>query len=226
MKKFVCIICGYVYDEAAGIPDRGIKPGTKWEDLPEDWSCPLCGASKSAFREAGQEKKPEQPEQGNLKHNEEEEGDLRELSYGELSAICSNLMKGCEKQYLSEEAGLFAKLADYYKSKAPLPDECSLELLTQAVSKNLASEFPAASAAADDAGDRGAKRALVWSEKVSRMMESLLNRYQEEGGSLTEHTKVYVCDICGFIYIGDTPPDICPVCKVPNLKITEIKRGL
>lgn len=49
MKEYVCTICGYVYDEAAGDPENGILPGTKWEDVPEDWTCPLCGASKENF---------------------------------------------------------------------------------------------------------------------------------------------------------------------------------
>lgn len=47
--KYVCNLCGYVYDEAAGDPDNGIAPGTKWEDIPEDWTCPLCGAGKEEF---------------------------------------------------------------------------------------------------------------------------------------------------------------------------------
>jgi rubredoxin len=51
MKKYVCGVCGYIYDEAEGIPDDGIAPGTKWVDLPEDWVCPLCGAAKSEFEE-------------------------------------------------------------------------------------------------------------------------------------------------------------------------------
>lgn len=51
MKKYECTLCGYIYDEAAGIPDAGIAPGTKWESLPEDWVCPLCGAAKSDFEE-------------------------------------------------------------------------------------------------------------------------------------------------------------------------------
>jgi rubredoxin len=49
MKKYRCVLCGYIYDEAAGIPDAGIAPGTKWESLPDDWVCPLCGAGKSEF---------------------------------------------------------------------------------------------------------------------------------------------------------------------------------
>lgn len=52
MKQYVCTICGYVYDEAQGIPEDGIAPGTKWEDIPEDWACPICGAEKSMFTQA------------------------------------------------------------------------------------------------------------------------------------------------------------------------------
>ena len=49
MKKYMCLICGYVYDEAAGAPDEGIAPGTKWEDVPPNWTCPECGARKEDF---------------------------------------------------------------------------------------------------------------------------------------------------------------------------------
>ncbi len=48
--KFVCDICGYVYDEGAGDPENGVAAGTKWEDVPEDWVCPLCGVGKDQFR--------------------------------------------------------------------------------------------------------------------------------------------------------------------------------
>jgi len=49
MEKYVCTICGYVYDPEQGDPDNGIAPGTKFEDLPDDWECPVCGASKDDF---------------------------------------------------------------------------------------------------------------------------------------------------------------------------------
>ena len=49
MKKYVCKLCGYVYDPADGDPDSGIAPGTKWEDVPADWVCPVCGAGKEDF---------------------------------------------------------------------------------------------------------------------------------------------------------------------------------
>jgi rubredoxin len=51
MKKYVCEVCGWVYDEEAGIPEEGIAPGTKFEDLPEDFVCPLCGVGKDQFAE-------------------------------------------------------------------------------------------------------------------------------------------------------------------------------
>ena len=43
MKKYVCDVCGYVYDPEVGDPDNGIEPGTAFEDIPEDWVCPICG---------------------------------------------------------------------------------------------------------------------------------------------------------------------------------------
>ena len=49
MEKYRCIICDYIYDPATGDPDNGIAPGTSFEDIPEDWVCPLCGADKSNF---------------------------------------------------------------------------------------------------------------------------------------------------------------------------------
>ena len=49
MRKFKCVVCGFVYDEAQGLPEDGIKPGTRWEDIPEDWECPDCGVSKADF---------------------------------------------------------------------------------------------------------------------------------------------------------------------------------
>lgn len=52
MDKFECTICGYVYDPAVGDPENGIEPETPFDDLPEDWVCPLCGVSKEDFDEA------------------------------------------------------------------------------------------------------------------------------------------------------------------------------
>lgn len=51
MKKYECTVCGYIYDEEAGDPDSGIAPGTKWDDIPDDWVCPVCGVGKDDFKE-------------------------------------------------------------------------------------------------------------------------------------------------------------------------------
>lgn len=218
MKKYICTICGFIYDEAKGIPESGITPGVKWGDLPEDWKCPLCGASKADFKEQIQEHETEH-ESVTENHNP-----LRELSIAELSALCSNLAKGCEKQYLSQEAELFIQLAEYYKGKTPDVPDHSFQDLMDHIQKELDYLIPQANVIAADKEDRGAKRALTWSEKVTRMVNSLLSRYEAEGNAMLENTRVYICDICGFIYIGDEPPEICPVCKVPKLKIIEIRR--
>ena len=49
MKTWQCIVCGFIYDEAKGLPEDGIAPGTAWADVPENWECPDCGVSKSDF---------------------------------------------------------------------------------------------------------------------------------------------------------------------------------
>lgn len=220
MKKYVCTVCGYVYDEAAGIPDSGIAPGTKWEDIPDDWTCPLCGATKGEFKEQTAEEKPAAKP---VSIQESYAEDMRELSFGELSALCSNLSKGCEKQYRPEEAGLFTQLAEYYNSKSVTADANQFETLSALIQKDLESYATANSVSAAQA-DRGALRALVWGEKVTRILSSLLSRYEKQKDALLENTNVYVCEICGFVYIGDEPPEICPVCKVPSMKIKKIEK--
>lgn len=49
MKKYVCTPCGYIYDPVAGDPEHGILPGTPFEKIPEDWTCPVCGVGKDMF---------------------------------------------------------------------------------------------------------------------------------------------------------------------------------
>lgn len=52
MKKWQCLVCGFIYDETAGAPEEGLAPGTRWADIPEDWVCPDCGVAKSEFEMA------------------------------------------------------------------------------------------------------------------------------------------------------------------------------
>lgn len=218
MKAYVCTICGFIYEEAGGIPNAGIAPGTRWDELPADWVCPLCGAAKSEFREQGAVPTAAKPATVI-----EMDQDRKELSPLEMSALCSNLAKGCEKQYKAREAALFTELAQYFKAGSAPAEEAQTKNLISLIEKDLEERFPLANAASADAEDRGAMRALVWSEKVTRILKSLLARYEKEGDAMLENTGVYVCTICGFVYIGDTPPQICPVCKVPNWKFEKVE---
>lgn len=220
MSKYVCTVCGYVYDESVGIPDAGIAPGTIWSDLPEDWVCPLCGAAKSDFEKQGE---PSAPVVKKTISVVDSPSDMKEMSPLEISALCTNLARGCEKQYKAEEAALFNELASFFKTVTAPAKEPSVDKLVELIEKDLAEGFPIANAVASDAIDRGALRALVWSEKVTRILKSLLIRYQKEGDTMLQNTGVFVCTICGFVYIGDTPPDICPVCKVPNWKFEKVE---
>ena len=216
MKTYVCSVCGYVYDEAKGIPEAGIAPGTPWEALGADWVCPLCGAGKNAFRLQGA------PTQAAPPPSPPPEVE-RELSAMEMSILCSNLARGCEKQYLDQEAAAFTRLADHFRTQAVPPPAADFAGLLALVNEDLSRAYPYAHAVAGAAGDRGALRTLEWSEKVSNMLKSLLERYEREGAAMLQNSGVYVCTICGFVSVGDGPPPLCPVCKVPSWKFEKIE---
>ena len=215
MKQMVCSVCTYTYDEAKGIPEAGIAPGTRWEDLPDDWKCPWCGAGKEAFRE--KQETPAPPAAAPAEKPAVEQ----ELSPMELSVICSNLARGCEKQYMPKEEAAFRKLAAFFRDQAAPAD--GAEPLLALVERDLSAGYPYAHETAAAAEDRGAMRALVWSEKVTRMLQSLLSRYEAEGEKMLEHTGVWVCTVCGFVYVGDAAPELCPVCKVPSWKFEKVE---
>ena len=207
--KYICQICGYVYDDA--------KEKVPFAELSDDWKCPLCGAAKSDFKpEAnGDEKKV-------VTAIEPMEADLEKLSAGQLAALCSNLARGCEKQYKQEEADLFKQLADYFTAVVPAVNDASVEKLAKELQTD-AENYAAVRATADANADRGAARVCVWGEKVTRMLSSLVNRYLNEGEAMLKDTNIWVCTTCGFVYIGDTPPELCPVCKVPDWKFEKIE---
>lgn len=214
-NKYVCSVCGYVYDEEKGNSEQKISKHTLWKDLPENWVCPLCGAAKDAFNKQNDiGVKKVAPE--NFAVNND-----KPLNSEEISVICSNYAKGAEKQYLKEEAEIFAELASYFTSKAKATDG-SIEELLKLNQEDVSIRIPKANAVAQKEVDRGAMRALVWDEKTTKMLGSLLKTYLEKGKDYFQE-KLFLCDICGFAYRGENAPDVCPVCKVPNLKITEIK---
>ena len=90
--KYVCSICGYVYDETENMP---------WADLPANWKCPLCGAAKSDFAPEGKKQSP-----ADVSPPSREKAELKPLTAIETSALCTNLAKGCEKQYQPEQGKL------------------------------------------------------------------------------------------------------------------------
>ncbi len=150
---------------------------------------------------------------------------LHKMTNGELSALCSNLANSCERQYLYSEAKLFATLADYYKAHIPPEMDTSIDILLDMMEWDLAEDYVQANSAAEVANDRGAKRILRWSRNVTRISDAILNRYISEGEAFLTNSSVYICEICGYIYVGDDNmlPAVCPVCRVPNFRIVKVE---
>jgi len=222
MKKYICTICGFIYDESMGYPQGNIKPGTSWDDISNDWVCPLCSASKSEFQE--------QNDVNSVSHNSNSNQDTlipenSDYSLGELSAICSNLSKGCEKQCLLEEADLFNQLATYFENKLAPADSFDLSSLQSLLQEDLDTTYNTANKIANNEKDRGTLRALKWSEQVTRILNAHINKVDSQGSDRVKYSQIYVCEICGFVYIGDERPELCPICKVPSMKLTQVQRG-
>ena len=215
MKKYRCTICGYIYDEE--------KEKIKFEDLPDDWTCPLCGAPKNLFIEVNEESNNENKETTikNSGTQIEEENDLRELSKEEIRYICSNLAKSCEKQYLTTEQDLFNSLSNYF-DRYITNENGTIEDLINLYNQEI-DLYQKTLDTANAYDDGGSKRVITWASKVSAIVRAILNNYQEKGMEYLKNTKIWVCDICGFVYIGNNPSEVCPVCKVPSIKIMEVK---
>ncbi|MFI3307412.1 MAG: rubredoxin [Mycoplasmatota bacterium] len=201
MKQYKCSICGYIHDE---------KELGEFSNL-ENYTCPICGAPKELF-----ETDEIKEEKETIIVTEEIHED-RELSNLELSVICSNLSRGCLKQYLLKESEMFTKLADYFKSKSETVSFDKEELMNL-INKDLEINLKVANNAATKHYDRGALRALTWSTKVTNILKILLDKYED-----VNDQKVFVCSICGFIFIGDSKPELCPICKVQNDKFIEVE---
>ena len=133
------------------------------------------------------------------------------------------LARGCEKQYKNEEAGLFREIAAYFAAVTPDEPDGDLTHLLSLFENDLTIGYPAVQSAAQTTGDRGTQRVCVWGQKVTVILNSLVQRYQREGSAFLRNTQIWVCSVCGFAYVGDTPPELCPVCKVPAWKFDKIE---
>lgn len=203
MKEYVCTICGYVH--------KG--------ELPDGFVCPVCGAGADAFKEVVKERAPktEAPKK-RVKAPE------TEFSAIEMSVICSNLARGAEKQYMFEEQKHFETLAGFFLEEAKSQTEASDINVGEMLNRDLTELYPAANESAAEASDRGAKRSLVWSEKVTAALKSVIARYGADGAKIPDGQSVFVCSVCGFVFVGNEPPALCPVCKVPAWKFEKAER--
>jgi len=215
--KYQCSICGYIYDDA--------EEGTPFAELPEDWQCPLCGAPKSAFVPMEQEsvKPAPQPSVKKVESIQPIDTDMQQLSVGQMAALCSNLARGCEKQYMPEQQAEFQKLAEWFTAHTPKVADATVEKIAAQLKQDIA-DYPVVKQTAADEGDRGAQRVCVWGEKVTRMLSALMERYEKEGDAMLQDNEIWVCSVCGFVYIGKQAPEVCPVCKVPAWKFDKIER--
>jgi rubredoxin len=220
MAKYKCKICGFVYDEAQGYAKDGIKPDTKWEDVEASWQCPLCAASKDDFELLKEEST--ETKDAPRAYVEFDEHELTEMNSSELGVLFSGMAKACSKQYLYEEFEAFDKLSKFFMASAKPVEAEKIETLIPLVLENLNKDYPMAAKIAEQEKDRGALRVCTWGERVTNMLSSLLARFEKQQEAMLENTGVYVCEACGFIFVGNELPDVCPVCKVPKSRMIEM----
>ena len=213
--KYICKICGYIYDDE--------KQGVAFESLPDDWKCPLCGASKDMFKKVEEDVKNTKIENSESIGENLENHELKKLSNKMLSTIFSNLARGCEKQYKFEEMEIFKQISNYYDKPMNDLKNVSVDNIINLCNDDLHEKFPMAEKFLIQAKDRCGLRAKTWSEKVTFGLVNLLERYKKEGDKMLDDLNVWVRTICGFIFVGKELPLRCPVCKVPNFKFEKIE---
>ncbi len=218
--KYVCTVCGYIYDDA--------EHEIPFADLPDSWQCPLCKAPKSMFEpvtEIASDSDRKESKAASEKMREVsvvDEDEIIPLNAGELSILFSNLARGCEKQYEEEARACFSELASYFEDLVPQEENTELSRLAELIKRDLDTDYIQLRAKAENAEDRGTLRIITWGEKVTRIAKSLVDRYLKDGDAFLLNTNLYICTVCGFLYVGDTAPELCPVCKVPSWKFEKI----
>ncbi|QEN08216.1 rubrerythrin family protein [Oceanispirochaeta crateris] len=143
------------------------------------------------------------------------------FSDNSLSIIFSNLAKAAGRQQNYETEEFYNGLSgEYTASKSGIKD---LSALKENIAQSLKQDYPELQKQAESIGDRGVLRALKWGEKVTTIQKSLVDRFLSKGESLMEGKDIFICEACGFIFLGETAPAICPVCKAPESRFSKIK---
>ncbi len=91
------------------------------------------------------------------------------------------------------------------------------------LSDDVKSAYPALSETAAGIGDRGVKRAITWGEKVTKIQKTLVDRYTAKGDALFEGKELYICEACGFLFVGPAAPTLCPICKAPESRFSKVE---
>ena len=139
------------------------------------------------------------------------------------SAVFPNLAKACEKQLRTTEAGLLWEVSRYFeKNNSESEPIVDLKGLSDALALDDKEHLPDLQATAQEAADRGALRMGVWGAKVNTIEKTVTDRYLKVGDALLEGKSIFVCEACGFIFIGQEAPEICPVCKAPQSRFSKI----
>ncbi len=214
MKEYICTVCGYVHKTDGG--------------LPEDFVCPICGAGKDAF--VLKEDKPKAEAALEKPHTE------KELSPMEMSIICSNLARGCEKQYMPTESENFKKLAEFFLSKAePTAENIASQLpdiLSKAVAKSsrLMAEDLIREAGFMLPQSANTKEFLeliksypdIPVDVVEALLKTIKFNEEPEKKEVKKIAK-WKCSICGYVHEGAEAPEQCPMCKQPKEKFVKVE---
>ncbi len=151
----------------------------------------------------------------------------------EYSAVFSNLAKACEKEFRTREAELCWKISGYFEGELSVqpsadgdvstePGPMSLVEFASRCADDESKHFDTIKDAAERAGDRGALRMAVWGSKVNTIQKSIAERAAKQGEALLQDKSIFVCEACGFIFIGLEAPEVCPVCKAPGFRFSKI----
>jgi rubrerythrin len=138
-----------------------------------------------------------------------------------LPAVFSNLAKAADKQQEAEIASLFSTLSGLVLNGKGAT--VSMDEIRSAVVEDGENGYQRIREAGEKEGDRGVLRAAKWGEKVNTAQRSLIDRFASKGEELLDGKSLFVCEACGFIFVGTDPPPVCPVCKAPSGRFAEVK---